>query len=150
MNKLVIPAILVSITLVAGIFAFMPVEKVSTVHTTIASNIDDQNRAMTFAVNMSASDGQIELIPSEAGVTFTGSYVISTLPASTGVLECGLTDGTTGIVSVPNGTETAPGAAAFAAAVLSDNEGISVQVVKEAGKPTGVCQVTIVLDSAGG
>ena len=35
MNKLVIPAILVSITLVAGIFAFMPVEKASTVHTTI-------------------------------------------------------------------------------------------------------------------
>ena len=35
MNKFVIPAILVSITLVAGIFAFMPVEKASTVHTTI-------------------------------------------------------------------------------------------------------------------
>ena len=35
MNKLVVPAILVSITLVAGIFAFMPVEKASTVHTTI-------------------------------------------------------------------------------------------------------------------
>ena len=35
MNKLAIPAILVATVLVAGIFAFMPVEKASTVHNTI-------------------------------------------------------------------------------------------------------------------
>ena len=35
MNKLVIPAILVATVMVAGIFAFMPVQQASTVHTTI-------------------------------------------------------------------------------------------------------------------
>ena len=35
MNKLAIPAILVATVMVAGIFAFMPVEQASTVHTTI-------------------------------------------------------------------------------------------------------------------
>jgi len=36
MNKLTIPAILVATVMVAGIFAFMPVEQASTVHTTAA------------------------------------------------------------------------------------------------------------------
>jgi len=37
MNKLAIPAILVATVMVAGIFAFMPVEQASTVHDTIRS-----------------------------------------------------------------------------------------------------------------
>jgi len=36
MNKLTIPAILVATVMVAGIFAFMPIEQASTVHTTIS------------------------------------------------------------------------------------------------------------------
>ena len=35
MNKLTIPAILAATVMVAGIFAFMPVEQASTVHTTL-------------------------------------------------------------------------------------------------------------------
>ena len=35
MNKLIIPAILTATVLVAGMFAFMPIEKAATVHTTI-------------------------------------------------------------------------------------------------------------------
>jgi len=35
MNKLMIPAILVATVMVAGIFAFMPVQQASTVHDTI-------------------------------------------------------------------------------------------------------------------
>jgi len=38
MNKLMIPAILAATVLVAGIFAFMPVEQASTVHTTIQAS----------------------------------------------------------------------------------------------------------------
>ena len=43
MNKIVIPALLVSTVMVAGMFAFMPVEQANTVHTTItdAINIED-------------------------------------------------------------------------------------------------------------
>ena len=43
MNKLTIPAILVATVMVAGIFAFMPVEKAGTVHTTIIASISDAN-----------------------------------------------------------------------------------------------------------
>jgi len=37
MNKLTIPTILVATVMVAGIFAFIPVEKATTVHTTISA-----------------------------------------------------------------------------------------------------------------
>ena len=39
MNKLTIPAILVATVMVAGAFAFMPVQQATTVHTTITNNI---------------------------------------------------------------------------------------------------------------
>jgi len=40
MTKFVIPSILAVTILIAGIFAFMPVEKAATVHTTITAGID--------------------------------------------------------------------------------------------------------------
>ena len=40
MNKLTIPSILAATVLIAGIFAFMPVEKASTVHTTLGEKIE--------------------------------------------------------------------------------------------------------------
>ena len=39
MNKIAIPAILVATVMVAGMFAFAPVEQASTVHTTVSSDI---------------------------------------------------------------------------------------------------------------
>ena len=144
MIKIALPILLAGIVMIAGIFAFMPVEQASTVHTTIATDIDNQNRAMTFAVNITAAAGQLELIPGETGITITGSYVLSSLPSIGGkALECGLTDGGTGKVSATNSTETAPAASSLSA--LGANEGISLQVPGAGG--SGVCQVTIVLTS---
>jgi len=70
MNKLVIPAILVSITLVAGIFAFMPVEKASTVHTTIQANNEATARSVSF---MSLSGVTIYDDPSGGIVLYDGA-----------------------------------------------------------------------------
>jgi len=39
MNKLAIPAILVAVIMVAGIFAFSPVEQASTVHGSISTEV---------------------------------------------------------------------------------------------------------------
>ena len=43
MNKLMIPTILVATVMVAGIFAFMPVQQASTVHTTILASVEHLN-----------------------------------------------------------------------------------------------------------
>ena len=40
MNKYVIPAILGAVVLMAGMFAFMPVQKAATVHSGLSSEID--------------------------------------------------------------------------------------------------------------
>ena len=48
MNKFTIPAILVVTVLVAGIFAFMPVEKASTVHTTLQSATQADTQTTTI------------------------------------------------------------------------------------------------------
>jgi len=55
MNKLTIPAILVATVMVAGIFAFMPVEQASTVHTTGTT----QGAVTTTTTFTAASTGDI-------------------------------------------------------------------------------------------
>jgi len=49
MNKLAIPAILAIIVIIAGIFAFSPVEKAATVHTTIQNT---QQAVVALSANM--------------------------------------------------------------------------------------------------
>jgi len=39
LNKVVIPAILTVVVLIAGVFAFMPIDEAATVHTTITSDL---------------------------------------------------------------------------------------------------------------
>jgi len=51
MNKLLIPTILVATVLVAGIFAMLPVENASAVHTTIQANNAQLVRATEVAAN---------------------------------------------------------------------------------------------------
>ena len=51
MNKYIIPAILGAVVLMAGMFAFAPVQKVSAVHGNIATLIDDLGDALCDAVN---------------------------------------------------------------------------------------------------
>jgi len=50
MNKFAIPAILVAVVMVAGLFAAMPIEQASTVHTTILAGTAEA-RLATFAGN---------------------------------------------------------------------------------------------------
>jgi len=70
MNKLTIPAILVATVMVAGIFAFMPVEQASTVHTTLASG---DNTAVAGEV----TDGSTTITSNDAG-TSTRVYTYTT------------------------------------------------------------------------
>ena len=57
MNKLTIPAILVATVMVAGIFAFMPVQQASTVHTTIIASALKGGLAVTYSLDGVVGDG---------------------------------------------------------------------------------------------
>ena len=58
MNKIVIPAILVSITLVAGIFALMQIEKAGTVHTTLQAQIGETFRISSGGQDLGVAGGE--------------------------------------------------------------------------------------------
>jgi len=56
MNKLVIPTILLATVMVAGMFAFMPVEQASTVHDTVRSNTLEIIDVATTPANFDITD----------------------------------------------------------------------------------------------
>ena len=141
MIKIAIPILLAGIVMIAGIFAFVPVEQASTVHTTIASNVDDQDRAFTFVVN-GTEDTNIQLLPAKASKTYSGSYTLSSTAAGDGTLDCGLDDGAGQLVSAANSTSVTPASGTLDN--LGANEGIFLNF-KTAD--FGVCNVTIFLDS---
>ena len=61
MNKLTIPAILVATVMVAGIFAFMPIEKASTVHDTVTTDIGTSFRVSSGSTALGAVDAGNEV-----------------------------------------------------------------------------------------
>jgi len=61
-NKLIIPAILAATVLIAGIFVLMPVEKASTVHTTIlAANVQLRTDSVTVTTTGVGDDAVITI-----------------------------------------------------------------------------------------
>ena len=68
MNKLTIPSILAATVLIAGIFAFMPVEKASTVHVTIGEKID------TIGTEVADMKTAVETMQTDVGDIKTGIW----------------------------------------------------------------------------
>src|SRR3989344_6050771 len=125
LNKIIIPAALVATIVIAGIFAFMPVEKASTVHGTLATStsqattdtnvdaeLDALDRGIYFEVNDTAhtiaETITYPLIPAKTGKTLTGDAVLTSI-GNTGIVtaaihECGLV--TINTAGVPQETLT--------------------------------------------
>jgi len=94
MNKLTIPAILVATVMVAGIFAFMPVQEASTVHTTILADTptlkisaNTKNQVSAVATTYTWTSTQpmkiIGLIADEAAQTTHTTTVITIIEVNT-------------------------------------------------------------------
>ena len=168
LNKILIPAALIATVIVAGIFAFMPVEKASTVHGTLAttSQLNGLDRGVYFRINQTyttaaqTASGFI-IIPAQSGVTYTGTYLLAAIPnnktasgmdGAHSAFECGLVDGNGQAVSGTNATGASPAAGTLAN--LGANEAIRVQVNTAVFATTtafgGVCEGTIFLQSGNG
>ena len=106
LNRYLIPAILVAVVMVAGVFAFMPVEKASTVHGTLGTSAgqtttntntdaeaDGQDRTVSFFYNMShayppgntcaacgTGGANMTIILGTAGETLTGYATLTAIP----------------------------------------------------------------------
>ncbi len=74
MNKLVIPSILAATVLIAGIFAFMPVDRAATVHTTIGNKLIIRDVFVnTVYANLNSDPIKVDiLVTRHDGTTVTG------------------------------------------------------------------------------
>jgi len=74
MNQFTIPTILVAIIIIAGVFAFVPVEKASTVHGNIQSLVDGGSliEAGTITTDMFSNN----LSTNSITITSTGDFVV--------------------------------------------------------------------------
>jgi len=145
MKNYTIPIILSVTVLIAGIFAFIPVEQASTVHTTLAANIDKQDRVMSFSFSTgttaitAANDANI--LPFKAGGWQGSANVIVTDGAGT-CLVTEIDDGTDEIDGTDDigATQTGPGSSQFDAFPASTDR---VAVVIDANMD---CTIVVFLD----
>lgn len=105
-KKLVIPTILVATILVAGMFAMMPVQKVTTVHTTI--------QASTTGLKTVTSTPAAFAIDAASTLTVTAASLPAGTAATLRQITCNYDDGTTAAATDIN-TITALGEALGAA-----------------------------------
>ena len=93
MNKLVIPSILAATVLIAGIFAFMPVERASTVHTGLEAKMEavenaikgeiNKNRFFLETVNLSDLDAGTTVVVADTTPHGMGQvHIAATLPVA--------------------------------------------------------------------
>ena len=136
MKKYAVPLILLSVVLVAGIFALTPVYQASTVHTTITAGIDDQNRAMTWTIE----DGIATHIVVPVGNLITGTAILSTIDGGgTCELRTGAGVNDDGPIDdlVLGDTEVA---------TLTGQDGVAIAIEGS----TATCTLTIFIESAAG
>lgn len=79
--KKVIPTILAATVLVAGIFAFMPINKASTIHSSINSDIIDQERIFTFNIDTPVALNDVALVVSADTFALTGEIAAKLIDA---------------------------------------------------------------------
>jgi len=165
LNKVLVPALLGIVVLIAGIFAFVPIEKSATVHgllatvTTntnndalIATEADGQDRYAFWQINTTASGFHI-LIPADSG-TITGYAVLTAEPNNHSfnsrelIYQCGLSttnDEQLGINATQGNTT-----ALALSTVLDGTDGIILESVTSTNEIEGVCSVTLIIDSGTG
>ena len=81
-SKIMIPSLLLGVVMIAGAFAFMPVQEASTVHTTIQTNTDNQFRALTYTIEDGVTD--IVLIPASTITTGISAGKVTALVTNMG------------------------------------------------------------------
>jgi len=82
LNKVVIPAILAVTISIAGIFAFIPIDKATTVHTTLLSDtaeeVRDQDRYVFWEIDATTTITDFILIP-DSDVDIGGNVTVTLL-----------------------------------------------------------------------
>ena len=99
MRKLVIPATIIALALVGAVLLLLPVEDAMAVHTTIATNINKQDRYIAFQISANTTgSANVVIIPQKASQVLI--VAITTTPLD-GVGSVNATFETTSSAVVP-------------------------------------------------
>ena len=146
MNKLTIPAILAATVMVAGVFAFMPIEQASTVHTSTAFTENSMKYVTVSDTCTVTAAGQCDLVtvnvsPGDAYqlVSLTGfmgtDVVGATKTLNLAACTSGIDDEVTGI-DLPAFTAATATADTVTDFVQVDNVGVGSAITDEINCPT--------------
>ena len=122
MNKLTIPAILAATVMVAGIFAFMPVEQASTVHST--SGLSAIIESVTTLTTATDQDILITCPATSTGCHILEVYIVETVGG--GAATFATIDGTIGGAAIVALIDNADLAVNGATALLPELGGLSL------------------------
>ena len=170
LNKILIPATLVAVAVVAGIFAFMPIEKASTVHSSLTSTIDSeinaQDRFVYFSKNFTTFDQDstpgTTILKIDSGETVTVYAVVTATRNSAfaaggngGILECGVVSGSNDITTnATHGTAaTSNGGTSVRNGSLTITNGADIMFGSSGGAAStigGICALMLQIDSGNG
>ena len=128
MNKLVIPVTICALALVGAVLLLLPVEDAMAVHTTIASNINKQDRYLSFTIhsNATALENAV-IIAAKSGNTLKVS-VSQTLVDGSGALAT-FEDTSDGAVTADGSEQTLGGGTGLQIKSLAANTDTLISVV---------------------
>ena len=130
MNKLTIPAILVATVMVAGIFAFIPVEQASTVHTTGTT----QGTTSTTTTGAFATAGDLVFTCGAlSGCVIQEIYINSDGTAASVLSTVILTNGGTGAIQLAANVPDIVAVAATTITIVESGAGTVTPIVIPAG-----------------
>ena len=145
MKKIIIPTIIAATVLIAGMFAFMPVEKAATVHLSITGSQRDVaymqfEAGQVCTGTIAAGAGVVACTPTGVAIAIDGDSAID--PDEVIILYDGLGKTKTATIEfntnmVTNGDLDVSGAPANAVLVLESNDGTGWSIVTVFNTATG-------------
>jgi len=140
MSKLIIPAILAATVLVAGIFAFMPVQQASTVHTTLGTAADIATvDANVDAILLDTGTTLNDLLDTEVADILADTAIIGALVGGAASLNADI-DNTQN--QIANLVTTGSAAVAVAAGALETGTAIAAATIPAGGVAYVTVEVT--------
>jgi len=147
MNKLTIPALLLGVVMIAGAFAFMPVQEASTVHTTGAAS----GATSTTTTGAFATAGNLVFNCSAASACVVQEIYINSDGTAASVLTTViLTNGGTGALTLATNLDDIVAVAATTINVVADTTGTQAAFFAPIVIPAGDSIAIAAADGANG
>ena len=135
MNKLTIPALLLGVVMIAGAFAFMPVQEASTVHTT---GITQGTTSTTTTVAFATAGNLVFNCGADSGCVIQEIYLTSDGTAVSVLSTVILTTATTGALTLAATVDNITADNTATVSIVGDAQGTGTPIIIPAGDSVAI------------